>query len=134
MTNMADDIKSPRVYLLLNKRIRELGFESRADFIRKFNNDHGMKAEGINHMYKVLAGKSIVGERLLLPMLAQSLDLDIEELTELVRLDKFNSKYGMSSMPKASKVVQELAIVMDSLDKRDQEEVLRFAQMKANQL
>jgi hypothetical protein len=122
-------VMSPRVSALFSKRLTELGM-TRSDFIRKFHKDHG--GEGArNHLFKILNGTSIVGERGLLPMIVKSLGLDLDEVIKLVRADKITAKNWASAVPKASKLQLEVVTVMESLSKRDQEEILMFAKMKA---
>jgi hypothetical protein len=129
----SNKIVSPRVTALLNKRLVELEM-TRNEFIRKFHRDHGEDAGARNHLFKILNGTTIVGERVMLPLIVKSLDLNIEEARQLVKTDKITSKGWASALPKASKIVQEVATVMESLSKRDQWDVLKYAKMKANLL
>lgn len=122
-------IQSPRVFAILSKRLSELEM-TRSDFIRKFHEDHdGIGAK--NHLFKILNGNVIVGERGLLPLIVQSMGLDLEEMLKAVRTDKIQAKNWASAVPKANKTMQEVVTVMESLSKKDQEEVLRYAQMRA---
>jgi hypothetical protein len=127
----APEVKSPRVSALLNKRLNELNL-TRSDFIRKLQREYGANAGTKNHLFKILNGQSIVGERGLLPLITKSLGLDLDEVTKLVRTDKIDSKDWASALPKANKIVQEVATVMETLSKRDQEEILMFVKMKAS--
>lgn len=132
MANSQPKVLSPRVSTLLNRRLQELGI-TRSDFIRKFNKDHG-EIGSRNHLFKVLNGQAIVGEHGLLPYICKSLGLDYDEVVKLVRRDKITAKEWETSLPKASKIAQEVATVLESLKPRDQEEVLKFAKMKAGLL
>ena len=128
-----DKVLSPRFAAMLNKRLTELGI-TRSDFIRKLHKEYGKAAGSRNHLFRLLNGGSIVGERGLLPMIVKSLDLDIDEALKLVRTDKIAYKEWAYALPKANKTVQDLATVMESLSKRDQEDVLRYAKMRGNLL
>ena len=122
-------IQSPRVFAILSKRLSELEM-TRSDFIRKFHKDHdGIGAK--NHLFKILNGNVIVGERGLLPLIVKSMGLDLEDMLKAVRTDKIQAKDWASAVPKANKTMQEVVTVMESLSKRDQEEILMFAKMKA---
>jgi hypothetical protein len=125
-------IQSPRVYAYLNRRLSELNM-TRSDFIRLFHKQHG-DAGSRNHLFKILNGQSIAGERGLLPLIVKTLDLDEEEAVRLVRTDKITAKDWASSVPKASKMAQEMVMVMDTLSKKDQADLLQFARMKAGML
>lgn len=103
---------------------------TRSDFIRKFHHDHGDEGSR-NHLFKILNGQVIVGERGLLPLIVKSLGLDLDEVIKLVRADKITAKDWAHAIPKANKVMQDVVTVMEGLSKRDQEEVLMFAKMKA---
>jgi hypothetical protein len=127
--NESPPIQSPRVSALLNKRLSELNI-TRSDFIRKFHREN-KDAGSRNHLFKILNGQAIVGERGLLPLIVRSLDLNFDEVLKAVRTDKIQSKDWASAVPKANKVQTDVITIMDSLSKRDQEEILRFAQMKA---
>src|ERR1035438_8172138 len=124
-----EKVQSPRVAAILNKRLAELDM-TRSDFIRKFQKEHE-DAGSRNHLFKILNGQSIVGERGLLPLIVKSMGLDYDEMLKAVRTDKIQAKDWASAVPKANKVMQEVVTVMESLSKRDQEEVLMFAKMKA---
>jgi hypothetical protein len=124
-----EKIQSPRVAAILNKRLAELDM-TRSDFIRKFQKEHE-DAGSRNHLFKILNGQSIVGERGLLPLIVKSMGLDHDELLKAVRTDKIQAKDWASAVPKANKVMQEVVTVMESLSKRDQEDVLRYAKMRA---
>jgi hypothetical protein len=122
--------QSPRVATMLNKRLDELGL-TRSDFIRKFHRDYGEGTGARNHLFKILNGQVVAGERGLFPLIIKSMGLDLPTMIQLLRADKIESKGWARSIPKANKIVQETATAMESLSKRDQEEVLRFVQMKA---
>ena len=124
-----EKIQSPRVAAILNKRLAELDM-TRSDFIRKFQKEHE-DAGSRNHLFKILNGQSIVGERGLLPLIVKSMGLDYDEMLKAVRTDKIQAKDWASAVPKANKVMQEVVTVMESLSKRDQEDVLRYAKMRA---
>ena len=126
---IADKVQSPRVSALLNKRLDELEM-TRSDFIRKFQKEHE-DVGSRNHLFKILNGQSIAGERGMLPLIVKSLKLDLDEVIQAVRSDKITAKDWASAIPKANKVTQEVALVMESLSKRDQDEILMFAKMKA---
>lgn len=123
-------MQSPRVATLLNKRLDELGM-TRSDFIRKFHKDHGEDVGAKNHLYKILNGQTIAGERGMFPLIVKSMGLDLPTVLELLRADKINAKGWARSIPKANKITQEVATAMESLSKRDQEEILMFVKMKA---
>lgn len=123
-------IQSPRVCSVFNKRLNELNL-TRSDFIRKFQHDHP-ESGSRNHLFKILNGQVIVGERGLLPMISKSLGMDYDELVQLVRADKIQAKDWASAVPKANKIQQEVVTIMDTLSKRDQEDILLFARAKAN--
>jgi hypothetical protein len=123
------EIQSPRVFAILNKRLDELGM-TRSDFIRKLHNEYGDMGSR-NHLFKILNGTSIVGERGLLPVIVKSLGLDFDEVLKAVRTDKIQAKDWAAAVPRANKVQTEVITLMDSLSKRDQDEILQFAKMKA---
>jgi hypothetical protein len=106
---------------------------TRSDFIRKFHSQHG-DAGSRNHLFKVMNGQAIVGEAGLLPMICKTLGLDMDHAIQLVRADKIQAKDWGQALPRANKTIQELATLMETLSKRDQEELLKFAKMKANML
>jgi len=124
-------VASPRVAAMLNKRLDELQM-TRSDFIRKFNRDHEEGASR-NHLFKVLNGQVIAGERGLLPMMVKSLGLDLDEAVRAVRADKIQAKNWAQAVPRANKIQQEVVTLMDAMSKRDQEEILRYAKMRAGQ-
>lgn len=128
-TQMADQIKSPRVAQLLNSKLRALNM-TRTDFIRKFHKTYGDTGSR-NHLYKILNGSAVVGERGMLPMITDLLDIDLNEAVRAVRADKMTAKGWSQSIPKASKAAQEVAIIMERLGQRDQAELLQLAKMKA---
>jgi hypothetical protein len=132
MNTNDDKMRSPRVTVYLNNRLKELDM-TRSDFIRKFHRDHGDSGSR-NHLFKILNGQAIVGEVGLLPKIIKTLGLDLNHAIQLVRADKIQSKDWGHALPKASKSIQEAATLMETLSKRDQEEVLRFIKMKANLL
>jgi hypothetical protein len=128
---MEDQVKvlSPRVASILNRSLDERGM-TRSDFIRKFQKEH----EDIgsrNHLFKILNGQVIVGERGLLPLIVKSLGLDLDEVIQAVRADKIQAKNWAQAIPRANKTVQEVATLMDTMSKRDQEEILMYARMRA---
>jgi hypothetical protein len=133
---MAERPQSPRVAALLNKRLAELDM-TRSDFIRKLQTEfevkHKMKPPARNHLFKILNGSSIAGEKGLLPFIVKSLKLEFEEVKRLLDEDKMEAKFGFTRLPKASPLVQQVAAVMESLGKKDQEELLQIAKMKAGQ-
>lgn len=122
-------VQSPRVSAILNKRLADLNI-TRSDFIRKFHREHN-DAGSRNHLFKILNGQAVVGEKGLMPLIVKSLGLDMDEVLKAVRMDKIQAKEWASAIPKANKVQQEVVTVMDTLSRRDQEEILRFARMKA---
>jgi hypothetical protein len=130
----AEKLQSPRVAAILNKRLAELEM-TRSDFIRKlqteFETKHKMKPPARNHLFKILNGSSIAGEKGLLPFIVKSLKLDFDEVQKQLVEDKMESKFGFTRLPKASPIVQQVAAIMESLSKRDQEEILQIAKMKA---
>lgn len=133
---MGERPQSPRVAALLNKRLAELNM-TRSDFIRKLQTEfevkHKMKPPARNHLFKILNGSSIAGEKGLLPFIVKSLKLEFEDVQKLLVEDKMEAKFGFTRLPKASPVVQQMAAVMESLSKKDQEELLMIAKMKAGQ-
>lgn len=106
---------------------------TRSDFIRKFHAQHG-DAGSRNHLFKIMNGQAIAGEVGLLPMIIKTLGLDLAEAIRLVRADKIQAKDWAHALPKANRTVQEAATLMETLSKRDQEEVLKFIKMKADML
>jgi hypothetical protein len=125
-------VLSPRLTAYLGSRLAELNM-TRSDFIRKFHEDHG-NAGSRNHLFKILNGQVIIGERGLLPLVIESLRLDLNHALQLLRTDKIEAKNWAYALPKANKVVQELATVMEFLSGRDQEEILKIAKVKAKLL
>jgi hypothetical protein len=123
-------IQSPRVSAVFSKRLMELNL-TRSDFIRKFQKEH-QKSGSRNHLFKILNGQVIAGERRLLPMIAKTMGLDYDNLVQMVRADKIQSKNWASAVPKANKTQQEVLTIMETLSKRDQEDILLFARAKAN--
>jgi hypothetical protein len=130
----AEKLQSPRVAAILNKRLAELEM-TRSDFIRKLQTEfevkHKMKPPARNHLFKILNGSSIAGEKGLLPFIVKSLKLDFDEVQKQLVEDKMESKFGFSRLPKASPLVQLIAAVVETLNKKDQEEILQIAKMKA---
>lgn len=122
-------VLSPRVAAILSKRLAELG-KSRSEFIRQFHEEHE-EAGARNHLFKILNGSVIAGERGLLPLICESMGLDLDEVIKAVRADKIEAKNWASAVPKANKTVQEIVTLMETMSKRDQEEMLLFARMKA---
>lgn len=129
MTDNNNKVVSPRVAAILTKRLDEMKM-SRSDFIRKFHRDHGDEGSR-NHLFKILNGQAIIGERGLLPLICKSMGLSLDELIKAVRSDKIQAKNWAASLPKANKLIQEVATLMETMNKRDQEEMLKFAYMKA---
>lgn len=126
-------IESPRVAALLVKRLNELQM-SKSDFIRAFHLKYGDDRGARNHFFKILNGTATVGEGGLLPDICKLLGLNLDEVIKAVRTDKITKKDWASAIPKANKTVLEVATVMESLSRRDQEEILMFAKMKAGRL
>jgi hypothetical protein len=126
-------VVSPRFSQALNNKLKELKF-SRSDFIRKFHRDHGEEYGARNHLFKIMNGKVFVGmeQNELLPMICETLGLDYEKMKQLVISDRIEHKDWGSAMPKASKTMQELATVMDTLTSRDQADVLAYARLRAH--
>jgi hypothetical protein len=128
--------QSPRVAAFLNKRLAEMDM-TRSDFIRKIQTEfevkHKMKPPARNHLFKILNGSSIAGEKGLLPYIVKSLKLEFDEVQKLLVEDKMEAKFGFTRLPKASPIVQQIAAVVETLSKHDQEEILQIAKMKAGQ-
>lgn len=123
---------SPRTATLLNKRLNEVGM-TRSDFIRAFQARYG-EIGSRNHLFKILNGGAIIGERGLLPQVCELLELDYDTVVRAVRADKIEAKDWAQAVPRANKVQQEVVTLMDSLSKRDQEEILMYARMRAGKL
>jgi hypothetical protein len=127
--NEATRIVSPRFMALLNRRLTELDM-TKSDFIRKFHADHGDKLGARPYLFKVLGGQTIVGENYLLPPIVETLKLDKDEALKCLRADKMGKNEWVP--PKYSTIVQEVANLMEPLSKRDKEEILQIAKMKAH--
>lgn len=133
---MTERVQSPRVAAALNKRLGEMGI-TRSDFIRKMQLEFEKRKErppARNHLFKILNGSSVAGVKGLLPHIVKSLKLDFEEIKRLLNEDIMEAKFGVTRLPKASPIVQQVAAVMESLSKHDQEEILQITKMKAGQL
>ena len=124
-----EKLPSPRVAAILLKRLHELQM-TRSDFIRKFQAEHEDTGSR-NHLFKILKGEAIAGERGLLPLIVKSLGLDLKEVIRAVRTDKIQAKNWAQAVPKASKLALEVVTLMETMSKRDQEEVVRYAKMRA---
>jgi hypothetical protein len=125
----ATRIVSPRFMALLNRKLTELDM-TKSGFIRKFHADHGDGLGARPYLFKVLGGQTIIGENYLLPPIVKTLKLDKDEALKCLRADKIGKK-GWAP-PKYSKIVQEVADLMEPLSKRDKEEILQIAKMKAH--
>ncbi len=123
-------ILSPRVAVIFNKRLDELGM-TRSDFIRKFHSAYGEDTGSRNHLFKILNGGAIIGEQGLLPLVCKLLDMDFDEVLKSVRADKIQAKDWAQAIPKANKTQTEVVTLMDTLSKRDQEDVLMYVKMRA---
>ena len=129
----AERPQSPRVAAILNKRLAEMDM-TRSDFIRKIQLEFEKRKErppARNHLFKILNGSTIAGEKGLLPFIVKSLKLDFDEVQKQLVEDKMESKFGFTRLPKASPIVQQVAAIMESLSKHDQDEILQIAKMKA---
>jgi hypothetical protein len=131
MIEEKEKVASPRVATMLKRRLDELQM-TRSDFIRKFDRETEGGASR-NHLFKILNGQAIAGERGLLPLIVKSLDLDLDEVIRAVRADKIQAKNWAQAVPKANKIQLEVVTLMDGMSKRDQEEILRYAKMRAGQ-
>lgn len=125
-------VLSPRVAAIFNRRLNELDM-TRSDFIRKFWSEYGDRGSR-NHLFKILNGGAIIGEQGLLPLVCECLDLDYDEVLQAVRADKIQAKDWAQSVPKANKVQQEVVTLMDTMSKRDQEDVLLYVRMRSGKL
>lgn len=130
---MPEEIKSPRVFRALNQRLNELNM-TRSDFIRKFHKDHGDDSVAKNHMFKVLNGGVIIGEKTLVEPIAETLNIDKRDLLQLVRADKIDNKEWASAIPKASPLTQEVAVIMEGMSTKMRGEILQYTKMKAGLL
>jgi hypothetical protein len=133
MINKAGNkVISPRVATILNKRLDELSM-TRSDFIRAFHKKNG-ELGSRNHLFKILNGGAVIGEQGLLPAVCKLLELDFDEVLKSLRADKIEAKDWAQSVPKANKVQQEVVTLMDTLSKKDQEEILMYARMRSGKL
>lgn len=126
---MAMEIVSPRVTTMLNTRLRELG-ETWADFIRRFHAEHG-EIGAKNHLYKILNGTIIVGERGLLPLICKSLNLNYDEVVKAVRRDKIDFKNWDASPHTTNPTIKEITTILEAMPKKDQHDILAYVKMKA---
>jgi hypothetical protein len=125
-----------RTATLLNRRLADKKI-SRSDLIRLLQTDfeaRGESAPSRNHLFKILNGQAVLGERGLTPYIARALGIEMEDIIPLIRADKIEAKGWASAVPKANAVVREIATIMESLNPKDQEEILKFAKMKAGLL
>jgi hypothetical protein len=120
---------SPRVATILNKRLDELNM-TRSDFIRAFHKKNG-ELGSRNHLFKILNGGAVIGEQGLLPAVCKLLELDFDEVLKALRSDKIEAKDWAQAIPKANKTQTEVVTLMDTLSKRDQEDVLLYVRMRA---
>jgi hypothetical protein len=123
---------SPRVATILNKRLDELNM-TRSDFIRAFHKKNG-ELGSRNHLFKILNGGAVIGEQGLLPAVCKLLELDFDEVLKALRGDKIEAKDWSQSVPKANKVQQEVVTLMDTMSKKEQEEILMYARMRSGKL
>ena len=126
--NEGPHIVSPRMMALFNRRLGELNI-TKTEFIEKFHKEHGDQVGNRTHMFKILAGGTTVGEYTLLPMMAKTMKLDMEEAKAALHADIINRKKLLP--PRYSKTVQKVAELMEHLDKKDQEEILNITKMKS---
>lgn len=115
---------------LFNKRLAELKM-NRIDFIRKFHADWGEDVGAENHLYKILAGGANPSEDDLLPKMAKSMRLNLNDALKALRADKTEDKGWADVMPESNATIKQVVRLMDSLSDKDQEEVLQIVRIKA---
>ena len=125
-------VLSPRVATILTKRLGDLKM-TRSDFIRAFHTRYG-DIGSRNHIFKILNGGAVIGEQGLLPMVCELLELNYDDVLKAVRADKIEAKDWAQAVPQANKVQQEVVTLMDTLSKKDQEDVLLYVRMRSGKL
>lgn len=128
------EVRSKRIKQLIARRLSELEM-SATDLVRKMERDFKRDSPAENHAYKLINGTIHAGDKpgATLYMLMKSLGLDFDEARVLLDQDKAEWKFGMvkTTPINANNTIHEINVVLPQLSKRDQEDVLKYVNMRA---